>query len=132
MKRIALGLLIGALVFAGAVGAKVVTVTNPMSGDLNAGGYSISNANDVSGVSFSANNSPLATSVFAGGVFLADFSAGNYTAAGLHVGAADPSVAPGVLAGRGSLYLRDTGTTGELWEKTGPDATGWQRFALAP
>lgn len=47
MRRVLLGLLIGVLIFAGAVGAKVVTVTNLMSADLNAAGFNVTNAHDI-------------------------------------------------------------------------------------
>ncbi len=51
MRRLLLGLLIGVLAFgAGAVGAKVVNVTNPMSSDLNSNGYRIINQSDILGV----------------------------------------------------------------------------------
>ena len=46
-------------------------------------------------------------------------------------GSADPSAGAGVEAAIATLYVRNTGTAGSLWLKTGPDAIAWTEIALA-
>lgn len=124
MRRILLGILIGLLAFgAGAAGAKVVTVTNPMSGDLNANAYSITNVAELQAANAELGQNP-----------------GNFGALLLRDGSTDTS--PGglvaVIAGTddpssgfigpvvpGSLYLRHNGTSGQEWLKNGSANTAW-------
>lgn len=42
-------------------------------------------------------------------------------------GASDPSAGAGIYGELGSLYLRNTGTAGEMWVKTGSADTGWTK-----
>ncbi len=131
MRRLLAGLAIGALAFgAGAVGAKVVTVTNPMSADLNANSFQVYNAagygvnGDETSVGpnfvatheywFSVNPGPL-------GDPIVEVMAGTLT----------PSADTGAATFKpGSLYLRHVDAThGELWFKTGPTAADWTCIA---
>lgn len=41
---------------------------------------------------------------------------------------ADPSAGGGLTAGLGALVLRNTGSTGQLWQKTGAGNTDWELF----
>lgn len=50
-------------------------------------------------------------------------------AAGIFVGTVDPSAGGGVVASEGSIFLRDAGTAGSLWIKTGAGATAWTQAA---
>lgn len=108
MTKLLLGLTIGALLFTAAVGAKVVTVQNPMVADLDAGGFRISHASFVG-----------ADVISTGG-------------AEIYAGGADPSA--GFTATTGSLFLRRVNddqnvTHGQLWFKTGTFDTDWTCLA---
>lgn len=121
MRRVALGILIGLLAFGGgAVAAKVVNVTNPMSADLNANAYSITNVAELQ-----AANAELGQNPGNFGVLLLRDGSADTTPGGLVAviaGTDDPStgfIGPVVP---GSLYLR---STGQEWVKTGTANTAW-------
>lgn len=126
MKRILLGLLLGALIFGVAfAGAKVATVTNPMNAPLDGGGYPIANVGNITAnADIASNGYVLGTSLVAtqGQVILEPPGVPLRT---IESGNVDPTVAPGVFANVGSLYL---GTSG-LWRKTGGTDTDWTRVA---
>lgn len=106
MKRIMLGLVIGALIFAGAVGAKVVSVTNPMTQDLDAARWNISGVD----------------ALYANHVSVADdlFFSDTDIVIGVHPG--DPRVT-GYNRAIGSLFISKPG--GEWYRKTGPSDFDW-------
>lgn len=131
MRRLVVGLVLGALVFGVAfAGAKVATVTNPMSADLdanhfqvyNAAGYGVNGEETWIGANyvatheylFSVNPGPLADPIV-------EAKAGTDL----------PSTDFGAATFKpGSLYLRHADAThGELWFKTGPTAADWTCIA---
>lgn len=120
MRRgIVIGLLAGALIFAGAVGAKLVNVTNPMQADLDANYHAITNVSEL-GVS---------DAVTASGAFL--------TGSGVHVsvlaGYTDPTCCPALIAQPGSIYLRTVDPShGQFWIKTGPNNADWTLVGGTP
>jgi hypothetical protein len=135
MRRILLGLVIGVLAFgAGAAGAKVVNVTNPMSADLDGGGHNVSNVANYqtsAGAVFGGDGFSGWTLVFGmspqtgplAAPFTLDFA-----------GTADPSIAPPVGNNPvGSLYRqRIDSAHAALWFKTGPIATDWTLVVRSP
>lgn len=147
MKRILLGLLLGAMVFGVAfAGAKVATVTNPMSADLNANGFDIMGASTVNAINFEADGYLRGHNLIAvngagqnrasvsscdndyGCVFL---QAGDGSGPGVRAGSADPTVAPCPAMAAGSLYLRHVDAdNGEVWAHVGSDACAWIRVTL--
>lgn len=131
MRRLLTGLAIGVLAFgAGAVGAKVVTVTNPMSADLNGGTYLIDN---VAGVQMSGDESSIGANYVGTHEYL--FSVNHGVLDDPIVEAMAGTLAPSVDTGAatfkpGSLYLRHVDAAhGELWFKTGPTAADWTCIA---
>lgn len=114
--------------------AKLVTVTTPMTRDLDGGGFNVVNV---------ANVQTAAGAILGGnGVAVSDVTVvdhlGNFTTAmSLRVGTFDPSLT-GLDLNPGSLYLRRVGGdplqpwtgTGELWFKFGPTPTDWNRVAF--
>ncbi len=98
MRRLLAGIAIGVLAFgAGAVGAKVVNVTNPMSTDLNANGYRITNSGDINGAAGQAleMNSVGDLSLFSAAgnsVSIGPYGSGDASA---HFGGGDVTIQPG-------------------------------------
>lgn len=126
MKRILLGFALGAVIFAGAVGARVVTVTNPMSADLNGGGYDIANVANyqtAAGAILGGDSAYLHALTITGS---ADLTNPPFVAL-VFAGTEDPSVNPPEGNNPApSLYLRRAPDgTGELWFKTGVYDTDW-------
>jgi hypothetical protein len=132
MRRVLIGLLLGALIFGVAfAGAKVATVTNPMGASLDGGGFNIGNVTNyetaagaiLGGDGITGWTVALAMSPQTGPSappFTLDFA-----------GTADPSVAPPIGNNPvGSVYRRRVDSAhGELWFKTGPAATDWVKVA---
>lgn len=88
---------------------KTVNVTNPMTSDLNAAGWSV---------------------LAAGSITLQGFPTGS---SGIYECPADPSNDPGIAGGSGSICLRDLGSDGgQLWLKVGTGPTAWIKVAGAP
>lgn len=128
MRRILLGVTLGALIFGVAfAGAKVATVTNPMSADLDANGFVVKNAGDyfdTSGSYFGGGNLQLR--------MIQMFENEPYTGGargGINVGTGDPRGDLSLNEWPGSLYLQNRGDTvgGAFWVKTGPrdDFNAW-------
>lgn len=123
MRRILVGLVLGALIFGVAfAGAKVANVTNPMSANLDANGYSISNVQAL----YAANllsSGEIVTGVagYNGVIQLSDTVHANGPA--ITAGTADPSIVSQTNVPTGSIYLR---SNGQWWRKTAdfPD-TAW-------
>lgn len=128
MTRVLAGLALGALLFAGAVGAKVVTVTNPMTADLDAGFYSITRVSELQ-----AANAELGTPDGNFGVLLLRDGSTDASANGVIAviaGTLDPSTGFLGPVVPGSLYTRHVDAThGEVWAKTGGANTAWTRVA---
>lgn len=126
MRRILLGLLLGALIFGVAfAGAKVATVTNPMSADLDGGGHQIFNVADINATANIGTSGYVlgqALVSFGGSVILEPSGVSVIT---ILSGNADPSVEPGVFANLGSLYVG----TAALWRKSGTTDTDWTRLS---
>ena len=116
MRRFLAGFLIALAlgVGIGVAGAKVVTVTNPMTADLDGGGHAISNVSTLTADWLVGNNK---------------VSVNGET---LLAGEQDPSL--GLTAPAGSLYLRRNPDAlnvaqGELWLKTGIYDGDWIKVA---
>ena len=144
MRRgVLVGLLLGTLLFAGAVGAKVMTVTNPMSASLNANGYDITNASTMNAINFEADGYLRGHNLIAvngaganeanvsscddvyGCLFL---QAGDGYGPGVRAGTADPTTTCPIMAA-GSVYLRHVDPThGEEWVLT-TSPCGWAKVA---
>ena len=121
MKRLLVGVLLGALIFAGAVGAHVVNITNPLSADLDGGNYSISDLNML------ATNGPLTVG---NGVLYLDT---NHNRPSVRWGTESPITDPrAVDAQPGSLFLEYAYQQESAWIKTGPFATDWRQLAFVP
>lgn len=112
MKRVAVGMVVGALAFgAGFAGAKVENVTNPMRDDLNAAGFNVNDAGTVTAHWLVSDN----------GLFIGARS--NLVVTG---GPLDPSTGGAVApVDVGSIYVSPTG----LWRKTGPGSLDWACIA---
>lgn len=123
MKRIVVAFFLGAFIVAAPVAAKVITVANPMSADLDGGGYNIANVGNVTtqGGAILDGSGLLGHSVVLG----TDSVRPPYVL--IFAGSADPSVAPPEGNNPpGSLYLRQSDPThGQLWFKVGSAATAW-------
>lgn len=116
MRRFIAGIAVGALIFAAAVGAKVVNVTNPMQADLDANAHDIFNLHDV----FADNGITAGSGFFIG---TADWVA-------VKAGSPDPSSGFGIGSRPGSLYLRRVDADhGELWLKVAACQTCWTKVA---
>lgn len=128
MRRVLGALLLGALIFAAPVAAKVVNVTNPMTKDLDAAFYSITRVSE-----FQAANAELGTPDGNFGVLLMRDGSNDEASSGLVAtigGVQDPSTGFLGPVTPGSLYLRHVDAShGELWFKVGPAPTDWQRIA---
>ncbi len=112
MKRLLVGLLLGALVFGVSfAGAKIATVTNPMSSDLNSNGYRIVNQSDILGVGGQALE-------MNGNGDLSVFSAPGRSVAVGPGGAGGPSVS---LLGSGDVFI-SPGRTGYVRVQRLPNA----------
>lgn len=101
---------------------KTVNIVTPMKQDLDANGYAITNVGFLSGPgNFDSGGYVLGTRLVArdGTLILEPAGVSILYVTG---GAADPSIAPGVFANPGSLYLRSNGT---LYTKTGTADTDW-------
>ncbi len=127
MRRVALGLLIGALIFGVAfAGAKVATVTNPMSADLNANSFQVYNA---AGYGVNGDETSVGPNFVATHEYWFSVNAGplDDPIVEAEAGTDAPSTDFGASTFKpGSLYLRHVDAThGELWFKTGPTATDW-------
>lgn len=121
MTRVLLGLLLGAVVFAGAVGAKVVNVQNPMTIDLDGGGHAIYDVDDLTAdgvVTFTR-----------GAVYLD----GNHNRPSIRWVTQDPRTDPlAADAQPGSLALEFAFQQSSAWIKTGPDPADWRQLAFTP
>lgn len=131
MRRLLAGLTIGALAFgAGAVGAKVATVTNPMSADLNANTFQVYNA---AGYGVNGDETNIGANYVGTHEYL--FSVNHGVLDDPIVEAMAGTLAPSADTGAatfkpGSIYLRHVDAThGELWFKTGPTAADWACIA---
>lgn len=121
LATVALCALIFGVAFAG---AKVATVTNPMTTDLNGGGNLIYN---VSGLSASGDETSLGANFVATHDYIVSVDPGPLVGATVSVtaGSADPSATPDTHPA-GSVYLRRIDSThAELWFNTG---NGWTRL----
>lgn len=140
MRRILLGLALGILIAVpvGYAGAKVVS--NPISADVDGGGYSITNLTGVGTGAVSTWKTVLVTQNYpnpSGGLMALFGGQDDPTLAG---GPRDPY--QGVQANQpiGSVYIEQAGATpgnvlsgtGVVWIKTGPAATDWRQLAYAP
>ena len=114
MKHILVGFVLGAAVFAGAVAAKVVNVTNPMTSSLDANHHSILNGSVIFGEAFQAGY----VSMGAGNVM---FNDGGGHLLGVTSCAGDPSL-NGLARPLGTICLSTVG----LFRKSGPGDFDWQ------
>ena len=124
MRRLLVGLLLGALIFGVAfAGAKVATVTNPMSADLNANSFQVYNA---AGYGVNGDETNIGANYMGTKDVLLSTAPGVLGASPLATvtaGTADPNTDP---HGAATLYLRRIDSThAELWFNTG---NGWTRL----
>jgi hypothetical protein len=127
MRRFLLGLISGALIFGAAfAGAKLVTVTNPMTQSLDGGGQSIYNLSQV------VASSELRVAQAGAISGLVTFQAGSgLDSASIFAGSVDPNAGDGQACPPGCLYL-EFGATPGIFFKAGPLNTDWQRLAGTP
>jgi len=133
MRRLAVGLVLGVLIFGTAfAGAKLANVTNPMQVTLDANGQDILHVNEVtfaggSGIGFSPI--PGTFGITASAIVINNGNTGLFR---ILTGSEDPS-ASSTPANPGSIYLRlansDGVYTGELWFKTGNTPSAWTKVA---
>lgn len=127
MRRVALGLLLGALIFGVAfAGAKVATVTNPMSADLDANHFQVFNA---AGYGVNGDETNIGANYVGTHEFLVSVDPGvlgNGPIATVTAGRNDPSVTPPAGESPTVLIRWVTATQRELWFNTG---TGWVKVA---
>lgn len=131
MKRLVVGLVLGAAIFgAGFAGAKVVTVTNPMTASLDGGGNNIEHVNLYAGNDTDLGAVHAREGFYSGSVLLGLESTPYYPG---HLALANGSgdgrfveVTAGVgvpTGGTPGIYLQDRGGGAvALWIKTG---AGW-------
>lgn len=109
---------------ASAVTAGPHNVVNPMTSDLDGGGFHVSNVSTLIAGQLISDGS---VAVQSGVVYLDR----NHNRPSIRWGTDDPRVTPPADAVIGSEYLRFA-NPGELWVKTGPFPPDWQRVALEP
>lgn len=129
MKRVLIGLALGALIFGVSfAGARLATVTNPMTADVNGNGYSILNLArlQVGVVGQFGSNDP--AQPIRGTITMGDGTAGE----GVEIvaGHEDPAAAAFHLP-PGTIYLRHAADErGELWLQECVDAAPcWMKVA---
>lgn len=121
MRRLLLGLALGVLIAvpSGYAGAKLVS--NPMSGDLDGGGYSLFDLRNVT-----LDGDLTATK----GILYLD---GNHNRPSVRWGTESPVTDPRAIdAQPGSLFLEYALDQESAWIKTGPNQTDWRQLAFAP
>ena len=127
MRRLLAGLAIGALIFGVAfAGAKVATVTNPMSADLNADHFQVYNA---AGYGLNGDETSIGANYVGTHEYLMSVDPGvlgNGPIATLNAGRADPSVTPPAGESPTVLIRWVSATHRELWFNTG---AGWVKVA---
>lgn len=132
MKRILIGLLLGALIFGVAfAGAKIANVTNPMTANLDGGTYAISNLSALTADTVAANVGLYAGAFTPGGAHgTIQLSDGTGNGPGIYAGTSDPTLTPCPSLQPGSLYLRRvSAAAGEWWAKITGDPCGWVKVA---
>ncbi len=131
MRRLLAGLTLGALIFGVAfAGAKVATVTNPMSADLNANHFQVYNA---AGYGVNGDETNIGANYVATHEYWFSVNPGplDDPIVEAKAGTLAPSADTGAATFKtGSIYLRHVDAThGELWFKTGPTAADWTCIA---
>lgn len=134
MRRLLLGLLLGALIFGVSfAGAKLATVTNPMSANLDAAGFNISSVGSLTATGNISAQSNIQTSGYFVGSHLVAFGGvvtvepSDTASFDLTGGRADPT---GSTANVGTLYVRTVTDTGghphaQVWVKSGETDADW-------